>query len=218
MLKHLPFARTLVLSLADVIEANKARLSEIDGAIGDGDHGVNMAKGFALVKTRLADSSPSLPDALHLVGQTLLSDIGGSMGPIYGTFFLSMSEAARAALDRGVPPESPQTLSSMLASALAAITDLGGAKVGDKTLVDTLAPAEAALREALAAGVPERDAIERMTQAARLGCESTRDLVARLGRASRLGERSRGTLDAGASSCALILETLACHYAAATAC
>src|ERR1700720_781182 len=82
--------RKLVLALVQVIEKNKAYLSEIDGKIGDGDHGINMAKGFGLVKTKLGESEISVREGLTLIGQTLLTEIGGSMGPLYGTFFLQM--------------------------------------------------------------------------------------------------------------------------------
>ena len=83
--------RRLVLALVQVIEANKTYLSEIDGKIGDGDHGINMAKGFALVKTKLGEREVAVSEGLGLIGQTLLTEIGGSMGPLYGTFFLQMS-------------------------------------------------------------------------------------------------------------------------------
>ncbi|AHF90495.1 dihydroxyacetone kinase, phosphoprotein-dependent, L subunit [Opitutaceae bacterium TAV1] len=205
----LPAGRDLILALVDTIETNKAYLSEVDGAIGDGDHGVNMAKGFQLVKTRLGDREPTVPEALALIGKTLLTDIGGSMGPIYGTFFIQMSLASR---DKDLAD--PQTLAAMLAGAMTGVSGLGDAKVGDKTIIDTLAPAEAAYREAIAAGATIPDALARMTEAADRGRDSTKDLVAKLGRAARLGERSRGVLDAGATSCALILKTLARAFGA----
>lgn len=205
-----PSGRQLVLALVDTIESNKAYLSEVDGAIGDGDHGVNMAKGFQLIKTRLADTEPSVQEALALIGKTLLTDIGGSMGPIYGTFFIQMSLACR---DKDIAD--PQTFADMLAAAQRGVSDLGEAKVGDKTIIDTLAPAEAAYREALGQGAGIAEAMARMSAAADKGRDSTRDLVAKLGRAARLGERSRGVLDAGATSCALILATIARSFGAA---
>jgi dihydroxyacetone kinase-like protein len=133
-----------------------------------------------------------------------LGDIGGSMGPLYGTFFTDMAETleGQTELDSG-------RCGSMLHAGLDAICGLGEAKIGDKTLVDTLAPAVAAFDQSLAAEAGFAACLTAMKQAAAAGLESTRDMVAKLGRASRLGERSRGTLDAGAASCNLLLATLA---------
>lgn len=196
--------RELVLELVDVIETHKAYLSEVDGAIGDGDHGVNMAKGFQLIKTRLGDDEVDIFGGLALIGKTLLTDIGGSMGPLYGTFFIQMSLAAR---DRN--PLDPQVFSSMLSAGIAGVADIGEAKVGDKTLMDALVPAYQAYLAALGGGASFPAALGEMALGADRGRDSTKDLVAKLGRAARLGERSRGVLDAGATSCALILNTIA---------
>jgi len=191
----------IVTDLIDAIVANRAFLSEIDGKIGDGDHGINMAKGFLAAAQKLAPVPP-LAAALAALGETLLEDVGGAMGPLYGTFFTHMAEvlADRPALDGPL-------FSAMLAAAEAAVQELGGAQVGDKTLLDTLAPARAAFDTAQRAGLSFAESLDRMAVAAREGRDST--LVARVGRASRLGERSRGKLDAGATSCCLILEAMA---------
>jgi phosphoenolpyruvate---glycerone phosphotransferase subunit DhaL len=196
--------RPLVLALVETIEANRAYLSEVDGAIGDGDHGINMSKGFALARTRLGDQTISVSDGLALIGKTLMTEIGGAMGPIYGTFFIQMSLQAknRADIDAHV-------FGAMLTAARKAVEDLGGAKPGDKTIMDTLVPAQEKYHEAISAGAVFDQALQQMADAAEEGKESTRNLVAKIGRASRLGERSRGTLDAGATSCALILRTFA---------
>jgi phosphoenolpyruvate---glycerone phosphotransferase subunit DhaL len=196
--------RKLVLALVQVIEQNKAYLSEIDGKIGDGDHGINMAKGFGLVKTRLGERDVSVSEGLALIGQTLLTEIGGSMGPLYGTFFLQMSLQAK---DK--PEIDEKAFGEMLQAARTGLEELGGAKVGDKTIMDVLVPAEAAYESAAIRGTSFPDALAQMAAAAENGKESTRDLVAKIGRASRLGERSRGVLDAGATSGALILQTMA---------
>jgi dihydroxyacetone kinase len=126
------------------------------------------------------------------------------MGPLYGTFFGAMSEVLgdREYLDA-------PTFSAMLKAGLNAIQEIGEAKVGDKTLLDALAPASAAFDAALGAGRPFAGCLGRMAAAAEQGRESTRELVAKVGRASRLGERSRGVLDAGATSCALLLQSTA---------
>ena len=187
----------------EVIRENRARLSEIDGAIGDGDHGINMAKGFTLAGERLP-ADADLTAALQLLGRTLLMEIGGAMGPLYGRFFKEMARAAegRGEIDAAV-------FAAMLREALAGVRQVGGAQVGDKTLVDVLDPASAAFGEALGGGAGFANALEAMCAAAERGRDSTRDLVARVGRAARLGERSRGALDAGAASCQLILRSMA---------
>jgi dihydroxyacetone kinase-like protein len=196
--------RPLVLALVRTIETNRAYLSEVDGAIGDGDHGINMSKGFAIAKTRLGEQSISVSDGLALIGKTLMTEIGGAMGPIYGTLFIQMSLQAK-----NQPAIDAEVFGAMLAAARKAVEDLGGAKPGDKTIMDTLVPAQEKFQSAIGAGSEFVQALQQMADAAEQGKESTRDLVAKIGRASRLGERSRGTLDAGATSCALILQTFA---------
>ena len=196
--------RPLVLTLVGTIETNRAYLSEIDGAIGDGDHGINMSKGFALARARLGDQTVSVSDGLALIGKTLMTEIGGAMGPIYGTFFIQMSLQAKSK-----PVIDAKVFGDMLGAARKAIEDLGGAKPGDKTIMDTLVPAEEKYQSAISSGSGFVQALQQMADAGEQGKESTRDLVAKIGRASWLGERSRGTLDAGATSCALILHTFA---------
>ena len=198
-------AGPIVLDMVAAIVREQGFLGEIDGAIGDGDHGINMSKGFRLAGERLAaDAGFTLSHGFATLGDTLLSDIGGSMGPLYGTFFTEMADALGDAerIDA-------ERFAAMLHAGRETIVNLGGAKVGDKTLVDVLAPAEAAFDEAHAQGRSFADCLAAMKQAAAAGLESTRDMVAKIGRASRLGERSRGTLDAGAASCNLLLATLA---------
>jgi dihydroxyacetone kinase-like protein len=197
--------KKIILDLVQAIQDNAAYLSEIDGAIGDGDHGVNMKKGFTLASQQLATQEAiDLASGLDLLGSTLFNKIGGAMGPLYGTFFMEM-----AGVCLGKTDVDPQTFGDMLGAALAGVEALGSAKVGDKSLIDTLAPAETAYREAVTTGGDFADALGKMVIAADNGKESTRDLVAKVGRASRLGERSRGHLDAGAASCYFILKSLA---------
>ncbi len=198
-------AGAVVLDMAAAVVREQAFLSEIDGKIGDGDHGINMGKGFRLAADRLRAGGPfGLAHGLATVGDTLLSDIGGSMGPLYGSCFTEMA----GTLD-GAEQIDASRFAAMLRAGYAAVTDLGAAKPGDKTLVDVLAPATAAFEAAQAGGEPFESCLAAMKLAAAAGLESTRDMVARIGRASRLGERSRGTLDAGAASCNLLLGTLA---------
>jgi dihydroxyacetone kinase-like protein len=196
--------RPVVLALIGVIEENKAYLSEVDGKIGDGDHGINMAKGFGLIRGRLGDKEVTLSDGLLLIGKTLMTEIGGSMGPLYGTLFIQMGLKAKNKTETD-----PALFAEMLKAARDGLADLGGATVGDKTIMDTLIPAHEALQAAADRGAALPEALKAMSEAAEKGKESTRDMVAKIGRAARLGERSRGVLDAGATSGALILQTLA---------
>ncbi len=198
-------AGPIVPEMAAVIQREQAFLGEIDGKIGDGDHGINMAKGFRLAAAKLANEGEfTLQHGFLVLGDTLLGDIGGSMGPLYGTFFTEMAESLGDAerLDGA-------RFQAMLHAGVAAVIDLGGARPGDKSLIDVLSPAEHAFAEAQSAGADLAESLGRMRDAAAAGLESTRDMVARIGRASRLGERSRGTLDAGAASCNMLLATLA---------
>lgn len=195
--------RAILDALIGSIDEHAAMLSEIDGAIGDGDHGINMRKGFLLARDALP-AEVDLSTGLSTLGDALLTKIGGAMGPLYGSFFAEMG-AACADVDR----IDAATVGRMLSAGRAVVEDLGEARVGDKTLLDTLVPASDAYQAALDEGASFAAALEVMAQAAERGKESTRDLVARVGRASRLGERSRGVLDAGATSCWLLLRAMA---------
>lgn len=199
-------ASAIVEELAEVIVANKAHLSEIDGLIGDGDHGINMAKGFGRAAERISGEAMSLDAAFTVLSDVLMSEIGGSMGPLYGFMFQNMALAVegRAALDA-------EGFSVMLNAGLAGVSATGAAKVGDKTLIDCFVPAVAAFDAAKAQGFAP--ALSAMAEAAERGRDSTVDLVAKLGRAARLGERSRGVPDAGATSCCLILMELGKSFA-----
>ena len=196
--------RRVLVGIIDTIESNGAMLSEIDGATGDGDHGINMSKGARRTREVLGDREVMTSEGLEMLGNVLLTEIGGAMGPLYGSFFNDMGGACK---DK--PETDKEIFGRMLDAAVEVMTDLGGAKIGDKTIMDALLPAHDAYRAAVAEGADFPTALRRMADAAEQGKESTRHLVAKLGRASRLGERSRGTLDAGATSCALILRSFA---------
>jgi len=194
----------LVADLVSVIVANREYLSEIDGAIGDGDHGINMAKGFAHCGRALKGRQLSLAEALDELTLSLMEGIGGSMGPLYGSLFIGMADEVRASEDIDAT-----TFARLLRGGLTSLQDITEAGVGDKCLMDTLIPAVQAFERAQADGASFSQALQAMTSAASQGRDSTRDLVAKIGRASRLGERSLGVLDAGAVSCCLILTQLA---------
>jgi dihydroxyacetone kinase-like protein len=193
----------IVQDLIGAIDREAAHLSALDGAIGDGDHGVNMRKGFLLAGERLKPGA-TLAEALETLGSTLLDEIGGAMGPLYGSMFLAMGAAAQ-----GPATIDAARFDAMLDAGVNVVLEIGGARPGDKTLVDVLVPARAAFAESIAAGEPFDVALRAMATAAESGRDATRDLVARIGRASRLGDRSIGAIDAGAASAALILSTLA---------
>ncbi|AZF47600.1 dihydroxyacetone kinase subunit DhaL [Pseudomonas sp. R2-7-07] len=194
----------IVADLVSVIVANRDYLSEIDGAIGDGDHGINMAKGFAHCGRALEGRQLTLAAALDELTLSLMEGIGGSMGPLYGSLFIGMADEVRGSEDIDAA-----TFARLLRGGLTSLQDITEAGVGDKCLMDTLIPAVQAFERAHADGASFNAALEAMKSAASQGRDSTRDLVAKIGRASRLGERSLGALDAGAVSCCLILTRLA---------
>jgi dihydroxyacetone kinase-like protein len=194
----------IVGALVQTIQEHRAYLSELDGAIGDGDHGINMSKGFALAGQQLGSAGYALSEGLDTLGMTLMMEVGGAMGPLYGTLFIEMASACQDHEEIDA-----RLFGTMLQAARDAVASLGNAQVGDKTLMDTLIPAVEAYHKALDRGADFGEALVEMSKAAEAGKESTRDLVAQVGRASRLGERSRGHLDAGATSCWLVLRAMA---------
>jgi len=188
-------------TIAETLEREKDYLSELDGAIGDGDHGVNMAKCFREVRKKLAGSEEAdIGALLDKVGKVILNAVGGAMGALYGTFFLKASKEAKGKREVGL-----DDLIRMFEAAEAAIVAMGKARPGDKTLLDTLDPALKALKEAQAEGKPLLEALAAFSEAARKGAESTQAMIAKIGRSSRLGERTIGHQDAGATSCYFIL-------------
>ena len=192
-------------AMCDTIETEKDYLSELDGAIGDGDHGVNMAKCFREVKKKLAESTAADMNILfNDVGMVVLNSVGGAMGALYGTFFLKMAQESAGKSELGLGD-----LVRMFQTAEQGILDIGKASLGDKTLLDTLAPAVRALEQSANAGQSLAEAMTNFKQVAQKGMESTTDMLAKMGRASRLGERTIGHQDAGATSCYIILRSLA---------
>lgn len=187
-----------------VIQENKQYLSDIDGLIGDGDHGINMNKGFTMCREELDKTPGDLSYSLKVLAKILMMKIGGSMGPLYGKFFKAIGVSLEGKEEIGI-----NEMGEALKAAVDAIASISPAKVGDKTLIDTLIPALAAYEKAQAEDQPFTEALDAMKNAAIDGRDSTNNMVAKLGRASRLGERSRGVPDAGATSCCLILGIIA---------
>jgi dihydroxyacetone kinase-like protein len=198
------FFRLWIAEIAAVIEAQRDHLTQLDAAIGDADHGINLARGFASVQEALARTDTPTPGSvLLLTGSTLISKVGGASGPLYGTAF---RRAAKALGDK--PEVDLPALAEALDAALAGVKKLGAASEGEKTMVDALAPAVAAFNEAVAAGTPAPAALAALTDAADAGAHSTISLQALKGRASYLGPRSVGHEDPGAASTALMLHAL----------
>ncbi|MDA0160633.1 dihydroxyacetone kinase subunit DhaL [Solirubrobacter ginsenosidimutans] len=186
------------------VRAHRDQLTQLDAAIGDGDHGTNLVRGFDAVEQALAGRGEDAPGRVLITcGKTLVATVGGASGPLWGSAF----RRAGRSLDDTAEIDGAQ-LAAALDAALAAIQELGAAEVGDKTIVDALAPAVVALRTALGAGEPLVLALEAAAAAAEEGARATVPLQARKGRASYLGERSIGHQDPGATSTALIMRAL----------
>jgi len=184
------------------MENQKGYLSELDGAIGDGDHGVNMAKCFREVKKKLPENADKdVGTIIKNVGMVILNSVGGAMGALYGTFFLKMAKEVTGKTEVNL-----EDLVRMFEAGEKGIQEMGKAQPGDKTLLDTIDPAVKALKEAYANRKPLDEALTDFSEAAKKGAESTREMISRIGRSSRLGERTIGHQDAGATSCYFILD------------
>ncbi|WP_102192464.1 dihydroxyacetone kinase subunit DhaL [Microbacterium aurantiacum] len=194
----------------DAVVEKREWLTELDSAIGDADHGANMARGMNAVAEKLdATGAPaSVDELLKVVGMTLVSSVGGASGPLYGTLFLRMGMAAGPVTELDAA-----ALAASLRAGLDGIVARGKAEAGDKTMFDAMAPAVDALDAAIAGGAGLADAARAAADAAATGRDATLPLVARKGRASYLGERSVGHLDPGAASTAILFETLAATIA-----
>jgi len=190
--------------LAGVLTENKEYLTELDSAIGDADHGINMKRGFDKVMDKLPSvADKDIGNILKTTGMTLISSVGGASGPLYGTFFMrgGMTAAAKEKL-------TGEELLEMLQAGVDGIIQRGRAQPGDKTMVDAWLPALAALKEGLADDAETVDALRDAVAAAEQGMKDTIPMQAKKGRASYLGERSIGHQDPGATSSYLMLKTL----------
>src|SRR3954454_6550785 len=190
---------------AEQIAGHRELLTQLDSAIGDADHGANMARGMTAVVATLDRSTPASAAALlKQVGMTLVSTVGGASGPLYGTFFLRMATASGE-----VPALDSPALAKALRAGLDGVVYRGKAEAGDKTMFDALAPAIDALDSALSTDAPLREALGAATRAAENGRDATIPMLARKGRASYLGERSVGHQDPGATSATLLVAAAA---------
>ncbi|BAZ39346.1 dihydroxyacetone kinase subunit L [Calothrix sp. NIES-4101] len=189
---------------ATKIEQNKEYLTELDAAIGDADHGINMERGFKKLLIQLPTiTNKDIGSILKAVSMTLISSIGGASGPLYGTFFL---RASSAVADRSELDE--QDMLDMLRAGLNGVIERGKTQLGDKTMLDVLFPAVTAFEKAVDERKQMRDAMAQALVAAEQAMKDTALMQAKKGRASYLGERSIGHQDPGATSCYLMLKCL----------
>jgi phosphoenolpyruvate---glycerone phosphotransferase subunit DhaL len=189
---------------ASTIEENKDYLTELDAAIGDADHGINMDRGWKKVSTQL----PTLVDKdisniFKTVSMTLISSIGGASGPLYGTWFLRASTAVA-----GKQELTEQDILGLFQAGLEGVLQRGKAQLGDKTMIDVLSPALEKFRQAVGEGRNIQEALKQAVAAAEQGMKETTPMLAKKGRASYLGERSIGHQDPGATSAYLMLQSL----------
>lgn len=198
------FVRDWLLRCCDAMSEARVDLIDLDRAIGDGDHGENMDRGFSAVKQLLddADGDQSIAELLKSVAMSLMSTVGGAAGPLYGTAFLSASRAVGEELD-------PAGVAALLAGALEGIQKRGKAERGEKTMVDAWGPAADAARVAADGGADVVATWQAAAEAAAEGAQATIPLKATKGRASYLGERSIGHLDPGAESSRLLIAAAA---------
>jgi dihydroxyacetone kinase-like protein len=201
-------AETITTWMAEAerdIKAQSDYLTQLDAAIGDGDHGINMRRGFDAVGKALAGQGKGVPPGRLLIisGKTLVSTVGGASGPLWGS---ALRRAGRALGD--IDTFDGKQLALALDAAVAGAVELGAASLGDKTMIDALVPATAALHKALDSGQALDTALHTAVDAAQAGAEATVPMQARKGRASYLGERSIGHQDPGATSAVIILGAL----------
>ena len=196
-------ATAMFLHVAARMQESQDLLTQADKAVGDGDHGIGMSRGFAAVQAKLESAPPAtVADLLKTTGMALITSVGGASGVIFGTLFRggARNVGAETVFDSG-------TLAHMLGDGLAAVQERGKAKPGDKTMVDALAPAAATAAEM--ADAPLEQTLPPVAEAARLGMEKTREMIAATGKAMALGPRALGHVDPGAVSMWLMLRAMA---------
>ena len=192
----------ILKNVNQTIQQNLNYLSELDSTIGDGDHGITIARGFrnAVAKLNKTNSS-NIAELLKTTGNTLIYTMGGAAGPIFGSIFIEM-----ARVTVGKDKVDLSILYDMFSSALDKVSMLGGAKPGDKTLIDALYPAVESLKDSVEKKISIKEALGQMSSAAQKGAISTKDMVATKGKARYLAERSLGYQDAGANTMYLIIK------------
>lgn len=198
-------AIAVMAAISKEIEKSKDELSALDQAIGDGDHGFNMARGFEAVMSKLnAAPTANVGDVLKTTAMALISNVGGASGPLYGTLFLKMSGAAAGKTELDLAG-----FAAALKDGVKGVQDRGKAALGEKTMLDVLIPVTEFLEKEASAGHDGVNALEAAAALAEKCRDGTKDIIATKGRASYLGERSKGHIDPGAASSCLMLKVLA---------
>ena len=193
----------------ELVIKNQAELTQLDSAIGDADHGINMARGMTAVIDKLDAGQPvRANDLFKTAAMTLVMSVGGASGPLYGTFFLRFAGAAGPAIELDA-----EALHMALRAGLSGVVERGKAAPGDKTMIDALSPALEAMEAVIKKGGDLVAAVMAARDAAAVGRDATVAMVARKGRASYLGERSAGHMDPGAASMSLLFDALAAELA-----
>jgi len=197
--------KKIITGINSAIQENKILLCKLDSVIGDGDHGMTIAKGFDAAMEKIEKTQPAnISDLLKTTGNSITMAIGGVAGPIFGSLF---SELGRT-VSSDAQSVDIKVLSLMFSASLAKVMKLGGAKPGDKTMVDAFYPAVKSLEDSAAAGISIKEALSRMVKAAKAGAESTKDMISSKGKSSYSGERSLGYEDAGANTVYFIIKAI----------
>ena len=197
----------VMAAIAKTIEENKEFLTQLDNEIGDGDHGINLARGFAAVEQKLPTwANSDIGTLLKGVGMQLVSTVGGASGPLYGTAFMKAGMACKGLTELDGP-----AFAAAMEAAVEGIKMRGKATEGEKTMLDALCPALRAVKAAVENGKSLKEALQDGTEAAEQGVAYTKTIIATKGRASYLGERSLGHQDPGATSSWYMLRTMAEH-------
>lgn len=194
----------IILKIGEVIEENKLYLTELDAVIGDGDHGLNLSKGFRAVKEKLSlINSDDISEVLKTTGMALVSSVGGASGPLYGTAFMKASMAVKDKEEIDI-----NYFCIMMEEALNGIKIRGKSNIGEKTMIDAIEPALNKLKIDIKNNLDTITCLNNLYIEAKNGAQGTKDIVATKGRASYLGDRSIGHQDAGATSSYLIFKTI----------
>ena len=195
---------TLIDSITATISAHAEAITELDQAIGDGDHVFNLQRGLQALQANRADIAElDWPEAWQKIGMLIMSSVGGASGSLYATLFISLHKQSR---EKNIDL---QSFAEVFTLAVDAVKQRGKADVGEKTMLDVLVPVAATLKQDVATGKTLLEILEHASETAAAGVEATRDMLATKGRASFLGERSIGHIDAGAKTAQLMIEAVA---------
>ncbi|MGP1406996.1 dihydroxyacetone kinase subunit DhaL [Selenomonas sp.] len=195
----------IMKAISEKIEEEKDTLTELDNAIGDGDHGINMARGAKAVMEKIPLLITKDSGAIFKgIGMAIVSSVGGASGALYGTAFMKAGDVLKGKMEL-----SPEDFLAAFSASVTGIKTRGKSTIGEKTMLDALCPAERAMREAIQAKKSLKDALLAAADEAEKGAERTKDLIATKGRASYLGERSLGHRDPGAVSSSFMLRAMA---------